>query len=277
MRGSGFFEGVRQIDIEIGGQPGKTPTFYYDGGSMTVVFPARYSRLRELMPDPRYVPARLAPGLGVLAITCFEYRDTDIGPYNELAVSIPLNEPYFRANLPGRALLAAARLGQQHVFIQDLPVTTEIALRGGADFFNFPKFIAQIEFTESDQRWCCQMTEGKEPILTLTGNRIDAPGSRHEDVFFHLWMDGQPQTAQFKIHHSRAGASWRRDAAVLELGHRHPVALELDRLLAFRKPLQYEYSPRLEAILFGPEHLTLPLVRRGLQAVDVLEQHRLSQ
>ena len=57
MRGSPFFEHVRQIDIEIGGQPGKTPTFYYDGASMTAVFPASYRKLRELMPDRRYVRA----------------------------------------------------------------------------------------------------------------------------------------------------------------------------------------------------------------------------
>src|SRR5512142_2811657 len=121
-KGSPFFEHVRQIEIEIGGQPGKTPTFYYAGASMTAVFPARYRKLRELMPDRRCVPARLAPGLGVLAITCFQYRDTDVGPHNELAIAIPLNEPHFRANLPGRALIEAVRMGQQHALILHLPV-----------------------------------------------------------------------------------------------------------------------------------------------------------
>ena len=117
MRGSAFFEDVRQIDIMIGEHRSKTPGFWYDGGYISATFPARYRGLRELMPDPRYVPARLAPGLGVVAITCLEYRDADIGPYREVAIAIPLNEPYFRANLPGRALISARRLGQDHAFV----------------------------------------------------------------------------------------------------------------------------------------------------------------
>lgn len=273
MRGSPFFEQVRQIDVEIGGEPGKAPTFYYDGGSMTAVFPARYRELRELMPDRRYVPARLAPGLGVLAITCFEYRDTDVGPYNELAIAIPLNEPYFRANLPARALIEATRTGRQHAHVLHLPVTTNVALRGGVDFYNFPKFIARIDYTQTDGEWRCRLAEGQEHILTLSGRRINAPRSQQTDVFNHLWMDGQPQTAQFKINQLEVGSTWRRDAAALELGDRHPVARELGQLLVSRKPLMYEYNPRLEAILFGPEHMTLPLVQRGLAAAQALHEH----
>ena len=35
MRGSSFFEGVRQIDIEIGGEAARVPIFYYDCSAMT--------------------------------------------------------------------------------------------------------------------------------------------------------------------------------------------------------------------------------------------------
>ncbi len=70
------------------------PVFYYDGGSRTAMFPARYRALQALMPEPRYVPARVAPGIGVLAISCLEYRDTDIHPCNEPSISIALDELY---------------------------------------------------------------------------------------------------------------------------------------------------------------------------------------
>src|SRR5512135_1860210 len=141
MRGSAFFEDIRQIDIMIGEQSAKSPTFYYDGSYIAAAFPARYRRLRELMPDPRYVPARLAPGLGVVSIACLENRDTDAGSYREVAIQIPLNEPYFRANLPGRALMSATRRGQLHVFVPHMPVTTEFAVRAAVDLFNGPKFL----------------------------------------------------------------------------------------------------------------------------------------
>lgn len=272
MRGSAFFEGVRQIDVEIGRHPGKVPVFYYDGGCMTALFAARLRALRKLMPDPRYVPARLAPGLGVVSVTCLEYRDCDVGPYNEVAIGVVLNEPPHRTNVPARALISGQLRRQQHVLIRHLPVTTDVALRGGIDFYNFPKFIAEIGFERTGEAWRCRLAEGHEHIFTLTGRRIPAPRHDKVDLFCRLWMDGQPQTGQFTRNQLEVGSTTRRGAARLELAHRHPIALELERLLVSQTPFWYEHVPRMEAILFGPEHLTLPLVQRGLRAADALHQ-----
>lgn len=273
MRGSPFFESVRQIGIEIGGEPSKTPTFYYDGSYMQALFPARLRALRALMPDARHVPARLAPGLGVVAVTCLEYRDTDIGPYNELSIAVLLSEPWFRANLPGRALIEAERRGQAHEFVAHLPVTTEVARRGGVDFYNFPKFIAAIDFSERGDGRFCTLAEGREHILTLSARHIATPRSERMDAFCHLWMDGQPQTAQFAVDRVEFGSTYARGAATLELGLRHPIALQLEDMLVSLTAIQYEYAPRIQAILFGPEHLTLPLAKRSLEAVDAVAHH----
>ncbi len=260
MRSSPFFEGVTQSDVVIAGQSAKVPIFYYDGTATSAVFPARLGALRRLMPDPRIAPARLAPGLGAVAITCFEYRDTGIGPYNELAISIVLNEPWFLPNLPGRALISSLRRRQLHAWVHHLPVTTEIARAGGVDFYNYPKFIAGIDFEESEGRRDCRLSEGAEHILTLTGKRIPAPRSEQFQLFSHLWMDRQPQGSEFKINAKQMGVSLSPGAARLELGERHPIALELAGLIVGRRPVQYQYLPSFEGILYGPEHLSLPLL-----------------
>ncbi len=262
MRHSPFFDGVSQRELTMADQTGYLPLFYYDGIGMTAVFPARFAALRRLLPDPRFVPARLAPGLGVVAISVFEYRDTDIGPYNELAISVPLNEPALLANLPLRALVRARKQRQMHAFVHHLPVTTEAALVGGVHFYNYPKFIAAIDFNEQEDRRACRLAEGKEHILTLRGRRIPTPESAEFQVFSHLWMDRQPQSSEFKINALELGATSKRDAATLELGTRHPIARELAELLVSRRPIHFQYTPRFEGILYGPEHLTLPLLER---------------
>jgi hypothetical protein len=277
MRDSAFFEDVRQIDIMFDDQPAKSPMFYYDGSMINASFPARYGRLRELMPDARYVPARLAPGLGVVTITCMENRDTDVGPYREVPIAISLSEPYFRANLPGRALMSARRLGQVHTFIPHMPVTTEFAVRVAADLYApGVKLLAEIDFSETDEQSRCRVAEGEEHVFTLLGKRIPTPRSQRFDSFAHFFGDGQPVTAQFKANHLEYGESLRRGVAVLELGERHPIALELRRLLVSRKSLYYEYVPRFEAMLFGPEHQTPLLAQRWSQAMEDALQHQLS-
>lgn len=260
MRRSPFFDGVTQSEVTIAGQAANVPIFYYDGTATSAVFAARLGALRRLMPDPRFSPARLAPGLGAMAITCFEYRDTDIGPYNELAISVVLNEPWFLPNLPGRALIASLRRRQLHAWVQHLPVTTEIARAGGVDFYNYPKFIAGIDFTQSDRTRTCRLSEGAEHILTLTGERIATPRAEQFQLFSHLYMDRQPQSSEFKINTSAMGISLDPRSASLELGEHHPIARELDGLLVGRHPLQYQYLASFEGILYGPEHITLALM-----------------
>ena len=197
MRGSAFFEDVRQVDIMIGDRPIKSPTFYYDASYISAVFPARYRGLRELMPDPRYVPARFAPGLGVAAIACLEYRDTDVGPYRVVAISIPLNEPYFRANLPGRALMSARRLGQFHAFIRTSAVTSEVVLRAN-DFYSFPMFTCSSRTSISRRPTSSPGVVWPRARSTSSRSRARGsprPAAQRIDVFLHLWTDGQPQSA----------------------------------------------------------------------------------
>jgi hypothetical protein len=262
MRGSPFFEGITQMEAGLGDEVLKLPIFYYEGIATAAFFPAKLGALRRLMPDPRIAPARLAPGLGAVGIMCFEYRDTDIGPYNELAISVALNEPWFLPNLPGRAMLAGLRRRQLHGWVHHLPVTTEIARVAGVELYNYPKFIGGIDFEQTGSQRVCRLSGGRENILTLTSERIATPRSERFQLFSHLWMDRQPQSSEFKINAIEMGSSARPSAARLELGDNHPIAKELAQLLVSRRPIQYQYVPRFEGILYGPEHLTLPLIDR---------------
>ena len=266
MRGSPFFDDVTQSDVTTAGRRVKMPVFYYDGTATQAVFAARLGALRRLMPDPRFCPARLAPGLGAVAVTCFEYRDTDIGPYNELAISVVLNEPWFLPNLPGLALVSSLRRRQLHAWVHHLPVTTELARAAGVELYNYPKFIAGIDFQESGERRVCRLSEGAEHILTLSGERIAAPRSEQLQLFSHLWMDRQPQGSEFKINAVEMGVSVRPGAASLALGEHHPIACELAELIAWTRPVQYQYMARFEGILYGPEHLTLARLAQGTAA-----------
>ncbi|MGB7587541.1 MAG: acetoacetate decarboxylase family protein [Solirubrobacterales bacterium] len=270
-RQSAFFEGVAQVDATLTGEPAKLPIFYYDGTAQTAVFPARLGAVRRLLPDPRFVPARLAPGLGAVAVTCFEYRDTDIAPYNELAIAVVLNDPPFALNLPGRALLTGLRRRQLHAWVHHLPVTTEIARVGGVDLYNYPKFIAAIDFEQSAGHRTCRLAEGEEHILTLTGGLIETPRAEQVQLFSHLWMDRQPQSSEFKLNALASGHSLRPGAARLELGALHPIARELAGLLVSQQSIYYELMARFEGILYGPEHLTLPLIRRALALTEAGE------
>jgi Acetoacetate decarboxylase (ADC) len=126
------------------------PIFYYDASNAVAVFAA----------DPEGVAAKLAgtglePALRigrrpVVVVSFYEYRQTAIGPYNEVGIGIPVYPKGKGAALPliGWSQLVRRPEGRdQGAHIIDLPVTTEIADVAGRELWGYPKFVTTISFT----------------------------------------------------------------------------------------------------------------------------------
>jgi hypothetical protein len=259
-----FFSGVDQFDALIGGQRAKSPTFYRDARSLTLVLPANLMALRRIMPDPCYVPAQVLPGVGAVNLTALEYQDTDIGPYREFSIGVALNSTRF-LQVPCYNIMRQALQRAFDVYIHHLPVTSEIALRGGVDYYNYPKFMADIDFDDDDDRVQCELSVDGDLICRVRGRKIDAPRQHVLKNFCHLYQSKQPQSAEFKINARQYGVAAGRGNAELVVGQAHPVGRELSSLLLSTTPLIYVYMPSMQAILYGPEHLSLTSIGRFLE------------
>lgn len=266
MRDSAYFDGVRQAEIDLTGDPVKLPIFYYDGEVTTGVFPAKLGRLRRYLPDRRLEPARLAPGVGVVTISCFEYRDSDVGTYNELAIGIGLNYPAYGANLPGKALLSGVLKGQMHGFVWHLPVTTELAWKAGRDLWNFPKIVAPIDFTQDDATRTCRLTDEGEHVLTMRAQRLRSTRTENLQLFTHIYQDGQPQHGEFRLRTRSSGQSIKPGGAQIELGPAHPWAEELRDVLISTRSIAHSYAPSMQGILFGPENVSSHFIQLAAHA-----------
>ena len=254
-----FFSGVDQLEADIAGVRSKTPTFYRDARCFTLLLPARLLALRRLLPDTRFVPAQVVPGIGAVNLTAFEYYDTDINPYNEFSVSILLNSNQF-LQIPGYNALRQMLQNCFNVYIHHLPVTTEVALEGGIQLYNYPKFMASIDFSDTEEWVTCQLAVGEDLICRTKGRKIPAPRSDTMKYICHLYQYQQPQYAEMKVNARQYGMAFGQGNAELEVGTSHPVARELSSLLVSEKPLVYIYVPSMQAILYGPEHISLASV-----------------
>lgn len=261
MRSQGLFEGVEQRSLTIGGQHTALPIFYRDAGALIAVFPARMAALREALPSTRFEPARLAPGLGAIGLACFEYRDSDVGVYNEVAIVIMLNDRRHGANVSGRSLTRNVRRGEFDVFVHHLPVTTELARDAGIRFWNYPKFIADIEFGAESDAILCTLSHAGERIFTLRGAALPTPQVGERWLHSFTWMDGRPQRGDVSINAHMLGSSWRLGAATVDPG-RHPIGRELAGMLVSKRSIHYQRMPQYEAILHPPAILSPTLLQR---------------
>jgi hypothetical protein len=259
-----FFAGIDQVDVWAAGKKVKLPIFYRDARAFIATFPASIFALKKLLPDPRFVPAQMFPGIGSVALACFEYYDTDVGPYNEFAFTILLNNPNF-LKIPGYNLTRQLLQLNFYPYIYHLPVTTKEALRWGIDFSGFPKFLSSIDFEDTPERVTCELKEKDELICRLSGRKIDTPFSRQMKQHIHLYQQRQPQYTEFKLNAKQLGLSLNPGNVELEIGHSHPIAQELRRTLLFNRSLMYFYLPSVQFILYGPENISLPLMNFLMQ------------
>jgi len=263
-----FFSGVEQVDFDMGDFKAKLPLFYRKARAFSVVFPAKLWQVRKAIPDRRFVPAQVAPGVAAIQLAAFEYYDLDAPPYNEFAMCIPLNSAQF-LQIPGYNLLRQMVRMEYDIYFLHLPVTTEVALRGGVDYYGFPKFLASIDFSDTEEWVDCALKEGDELICGFRGRKIQTPRSGIIKFFCHLYQDRQPQTAEGKMNAQRYALSFNPSHAGLSLGSSHPIARELSQLLISTQPIMYFYIPEFQLILYGPENLSFPLLKSSLKAMGM--------
>lgn len=197
-------------------------------------------------------------------LSAFEYYDTDIEPYNELGVGVLLDSPEHR-RLPAWNLARQLASGCFHTYVLRLPVTTELARRAGVELFNYPKFLASIDFEDTDERLVCRVGDDTGPILEVAGRKIPAERRGIAKYFCHTYQDRQPQSVEFKVNLRAWGQALGPGNGELSLAARHPLARELDGLLLSRTPLLYLYMPDIQAVLYGPEHLSLAMIGRFVE------------
>jgi hypothetical protein len=220
------------------------PVFYQDIRFMSVSIIAPVKRILDILPSNRLKPYRITPWNAALSITAYQYRESDLGPYNEVSISIPVTmddeTPLFTGSLRKTPKVPLT-------YSLHLPVTTEIAREVGVDFAGYPKFIADIGFTEAANWWTCELSADGKNVLKLSGrvlNTGQVPRYRVNPITFRR---GYLLRSEFVISERKMGDSRRKEDVKLELGD-HPISDEL-RDLKLGRVLGYQFCPQAQGIL----------------------------
>lgn len=248
-----LFTGIAQWETTLGGRAGKLPVFYQDNTSFTAVFSARSDVARRLLPHPALKLVELYPGRCLVAITAFEYRRTDIDPYNEL--SIALLATAGSRPIPGLGVLSLVARRTFEAYVWQLPVTTEIARAGGVEVYGFPKFIADIRFERAAGKIGCELAAAGKPILAVRGRILPTRRGPLMRYVTYSVREGIPLAANVLVDPLEYAESMGGGGAELELRGDHAICATLRELDLGRRAVLYQYAPRNQAILFAPRNL----------------------
>lgn len=243
-----FFESVPKHAFDQGVIGiGYFPVYYYDMGFIQAVFTADAAALKKLLPSSDLKVTGILPGRGMIVFTAFQYRVSDVDSYNEIAISVIVNKPYKK--LPGFLAFLSAQLKQENwASVWQLPVTTDLACTGGKINYNFPKFIANIDYVSRDGHDECTMKDGGgNTVIKLSGRQLaTAP---HKTLINHsvCYKDGKLWDVPVWQNPVQTASSLKAADFTLELGRGEiPDVL---RTLKIGRMLRYDYTPKAQTML----------------------------
>ena len=217
------------------------PIRYFDVQCLVATFLAAPDRASELLAGAGLQPVFQEDGRAVVDLYCIQYRKTDIGPYNEVGLTV-------RAKAPGDPIAAN--------YVVHLPVTTAFANRAGREIWGYNKFVAAIDVNSEGKRFSTILRDSDHDIIcALEGTRVASIPAPATDIL------------TFSLHHGRLIKTVIRvltpslassgDSFVFKVGaSRHPMTSDLRTVaLDGARPVLVHYTDPFQSLLFPGQAL----------------------
>jgi hypothetical protein len=227
--------------------PFRMPVAAHNSAAIIAAFPIDADKVRPLLQGNEIHPFILWKNKGVLVVTVIDYRDTNIGKYIEFSVAIACTHGTRQA-MPILPALMMGTFGTGQ-WVYDLPVSTEISVKGGKGIWGMPKHQANLDFVEGDRQVTSQYDlEGKLAV------RLEVQRPKH------IWLPinlGATNYCAFRgmlmkstiYFRGAAGFSlFKKGAARLILGD-SPRVQALKSIGLEPDPIATMYLPRVNGIL----------------------------
>lgn len=242
---------ARTTPYVIQGKPVTMPVVVRDATSMSAMFVVPTAAMRRLIPCQQLHVPELFPGRTLCVIAAVEYRDNDLGQYNEVAVAFFVTHGGTRP-MPLFGMVSAFRRHTIGSYIHRLPVTTTFSRDAGRDIWGFPKTVDAIECRDEGLRRACAWSADGKHVLTLSMPR---GGRRHmaempQDNY--AWRDGVLWKTPSVMGGDDVGI--RLGGARLTLGP-HPIADELRGLGLPKRALMSTWVEHMHARFEAPIRL----------------------
>jgi hypothetical protein len=212
------------------------PLRYFDARCLIASFPADLRRATALLEHTGLNAVAREDGNATVLFGCFEYRDSDLGPYNEVGLSI-------LATAPGDRTPA--------LYVVNLPVTTAVTNRAGRELWGYDKFVATIDIKGNERAFSTTLRDARAGTIAVLGGGLGACASAPPaDLPTFSVFNGKVLKTKIQVlTPSRIGSG---DGFTLKLGaSTHRMAGNLRGLgLDGASPAMVQYADPFQALLF---------------------------
>ena len=212
------------------------PIRYFDAQCLVATFLTGPDRAAELLQGSGLRPVLQEDGQAVVQLYCIEYRKTDIGPYNEVGLTVV-------ARAPGDPVPAG--------FVVDLPVTTALANRAGREIWGYNKFLAAIAVEKRGKTFSTVLRDAQnERIGAFEGDRGPSVPAPPQDILTFTIHEGRLTKTVIRV--LTPFQASRGDGFTFRVGpSTHPMTSRLRTAgVDGARPVLVHYADPFQSLLF---------------------------
>jgi len=210
------------------------PVVVRDASSAAATYLVSTRVARRLLPGPELEPVELLPGRALFSIAAIDYRDNDLGDYNEVSLAFFVRERGTPRGVPYLGTLLDCVRNRIATYIWKLPVNQSFTRDAGYGIWGFPKTVDVIDFRDVDGRRECRLVMDGRRVLTFTGLASGTRTLPDASMVTYSYVHGRLHKTTFVAGASEVG--FALGGAALALGD-HPIADDLRALGLPKRPL----------------------------------------
>jgi hypothetical protein len=248
----------KQLDQDhylIDGQPITFPVIVADASMLMNAYLVDAGVAQHMIKDSGFRVLELFPGKAILQLLLVDYRENDLGDYNEGAIIFPVLTPGERKPFPFFGAMQRMASGSVGNFVYRMPVDQPFTTHAGRFIWGFPKWMARIDIEFGAKRARGSFFDEGELVYGFSAKTGGTTKVKEQRAASLAIRDGKA----WKTYGTNTGSglTFALGGELPTIGDSHPLAKELRALGLPKKPL-FSVSIKNTAMRFeGPEAVAI--------------------
>lgn len=188
------------------------------------------------------------PGKAILQLLAVDYKENDLGDYNEGAIIFPVLAPEDKKPFPFFGALKRMGNGTLGNFVYRMPVDQEFTTHAGRFIWGFPKWVSRIDIDFGPSVARGTFIDEDELVYAIEAKTGGSNTPKEQRAASLAIRDGKAWKTYGT--NNSSGLTFSLGGKAPQIGERHPLAKELRTLGLPKKPL-FTVSVERTRMTFG--------------------------
>lgn len=227
------------------------PVVVRDASSLAATYFVPRAAADALLPGDDFETMEFLPGRTLFSIAAIDYRDNDLGDYNEVSIAFFVRPKGAPRGLPYVGAISDLIRSRAATFIRWLPVNQDFTRDAGDGIWGFPKTVETIDMTYQGSSIRTRLEAEGRMVLELEGSTEGNRELSDAPMTTYTYVRDQAHRTVFTSRASQVGMQLGKGCE-LRLGD-HPFSDELRKLGLPKKPVMTVWMGKMVATFGIPE------------------------